>query len=237
MSGQSSRLVLLGTIHRDPDGAAKLTRALDESSPDIITVETSPYAVQFRQQHGRRLRAELDQHIDALARELGSSRGTLSDHPALALLRATLELPYEYAASQAWAEAHAVRCLPIDDSERSRRLLDVLEAECLTVDNLRALVTDPDSTSVAERVVEQELLARGYLREPGLFPYHYSDDERADIAKRDRRMTEQIRALLGESDDRCLVHVCGWEHMVQCDAIETIAQQLRDLSPARRLIR
>jgi len=231
----SSRLSLLGTIHRDPRGAVKLYRSLRAHRPDVVTVEVSPYALEFRRGCGPALRARLARHCARLAQELNLAFEEVREHPAIVMLRAALRLPFEHVASERWARNHGARCLAIDDSERSRRYLALLEGEALTFENLRALLSEPDSATLGERVIEQELLARQYLRQPGMFDYHYSAEARADLAARDRAMAEQIRALLEADPEARLVHVCGWEHLVRSEAVETIAVQLADLEPARQL--
>ena len=52
-------LALIGTIHRDPNGLPRLMETLERESPDIITLEMSEYAVDFRQRNGPRLKEKL----------------------------------------------------------------------------------------------------------------------------------------------------------------------------------
>lgn len=231
-----SRVHLLGTVHRDPGGAAKLHRALGARQPDVVTVEVSPYALSFRRQRGKALRAQLRRRVGRLARELERPPQELLQHPAVVLLLAALRLPFEQVAAARWARRRGARWLAIDDSERSQRYLAQLEHEALHPDNLRALLTGPEGDGLGERVIEQELLARQYLRSAGLFAYHFPSGERADIAARDRRMADRIRDLLCAEPAARLAHVCGWEHLVLCEGVATIAAQLADLGPTRELI-
>jgi hypothetical protein len=214
----------------------KLYHALSSTNPSVVTIEVSPFALELRRQRGPALRARLKRHGERLARELGRPSAEVHNHPAIALLRAALYLPFEHVAAKRWARAHGARCLAIDDSERSRGLLALLEEEALDYANLRALLEEPDSASLGERVIEQELLARQYLRRPGMFAYHFSEADRTELADRDRLMAVRIRALLEEDPEARLAHVCGWEHLVLCDAIENIAAQLAELEPSCALI-
>ena len=65
----SARLVMLGVIHRDKEGAALLSRWLDYLKPDVITLEFSRYGMMFRKTHGAALRARLDALVAKMALE------------------------------------------------------------------------------------------------------------------------------------------------------------------------
>ncbi|MBN2359085.1 MAG: hypothetical protein JXR83_06500 [Deltaproteobacteria bacterium] len=226
------RLILIGTVHRDPAGADKLARALDEHRPEIVTVEVSQYGIEFREQRGTDLLAKLFRDVADLAPQLGRRFEELRQHPAIAFLSSAIEMPFEWQAAQRWAADHGAACHAIDDDLVSRRNLDLLAAEALAPDNLRRLLTDPEAVAaVSERVIEQELLARRYLRAPDLFHLHFRDQEKAEIEARDRAMAARIRALLAERPEALLAHVCGWEHLVPSEQLETIARRLADLSP------
>lgn len=234
---QTARLILLGTIHRDPAGADKLLRALDEQQPAIVTVEVSRYGVAFREQRAGDLLGRLYRDVAELAVQLDRRFEELKQHPAISFLRAAIEMPFEWQAAQRWAGDHRVPCHAIDDDIVSRRNLELLEREALTQENLRRLVTDEDAaTAVGERMIEQELLARRYLRVPDLFALHYRAEEKAEIEARDRAMADRIRALLADHPQATLAHVCGWEHLVVTPGIATLAQQLEALQPRRAII-
>jgi pheromone shutdown protein TraB len=232
------RLLLLGTIHRDPAGSDKLERSLAEHQPAIVTVEVSAYGVQFREQRATDLLAQLYGDVATLAQQLGRRFEELKQHPAISCLRAAVELPFEWQAATRWAREHDAACHAIDDDAVSRHNLDLLVREALPIDNLRRLLTDEASAAaVSERVIEQELLARRYLRVPDLFHLHFRDAEKAEIAARDRAMAARIRELLESRPEATLAHVCGWEHLVVSPHLETIARRLDDLAPRRELIR
>jgi len=230
------RLILLGTIHRDPAGADKLGRALDEHQPGIVTVEVSRYGVEFRERRAADLLVRLFRDVAELAVQLDRRFEELKQHPAIVFLRTAIEMPFEWQTSARWAAEHGAACIAIDDDDVSRRNLELLEREALAMDNLRRLVTDDDAaTAVGERVIEQELLARRYLRVPDLFHLHFRREEKAELEARDRAMADRIRTLRAENPDVTLAHVCGWEHLVVTPGIATLARQLETLQPRREL--
>ena len=95
----SARLVMLGTIHRDKEGAQLLSRWLDYLKPDVITLEFSRYGMMFRKIHGTALRARLD----ALAAKMGLGAEP-SSREALRALHDYIELPYEYTETSQYAD-------------------------------------------------------------------------------------------------------------------------------------
>ena len=58
-----SSLVMVGTVHRDPKGFGKLLRILEREAPDFITVEISPYALEFREKQASHFRAILRENL------------------------------------------------------------------------------------------------------------------------------------------------------------------------------
>jgi pheromone shutdown protein TraB len=42
---QDKELILIGTVHRDPEGSAKLSSLLSKECPVAVAVEVSPYGL------------------------------------------------------------------------------------------------------------------------------------------------------------------------------------------------
>ena len=53
-------LVLVGTVHLDPQGHAALLALLHELKPDAVTVEVSSYAIEYRRTAGPEVGAVLE---------------------------------------------------------------------------------------------------------------------------------------------------------------------------------
>ena len=98
-----ARLVMLGAIHRDTEGAALLSRWLDYLKPDVITLEFSRYGMMFRKKHGAALRARLDALVAKMAAEAeppcGNAVGALYDY---------IDLPYEYTRTLQYADRSGI---------------------------------------------------------------------------------------------------------------------------------
>src|SRR5512147_2495508 len=79
----SSSLVLIGTVHRDPRGFGKLLRVMEKEAPGFITVEISPYALEFRVKRAFHLRAILRENLKKILREEGGTYRQFISHGAI----------------------------------------------------------------------------------------------------------------------------------------------------------
>lgn len=61
MSNTTHSLTFIGTVHLDPAESGKLTDALDNLGPAVITIEISGHAIDFRELRGPELLKRLDQ--------------------------------------------------------------------------------------------------------------------------------------------------------------------------------
>lgn len=192
-----SALVLIGTVHLDPAGEAALAAVLRELEPRVVTVEVSPYAVDFRRRVGPRLRARLEAHRAAT--------GELPE--ALEALAAQLEVPFEVRAAEAYAADRGAALHLLGDDAESRELLEALERDALAEDNLRYLAGRAE-LPLAERVAVERRRARRYLarsRPVGTTTGSWLDEVEARLAA---RLDALLRGAGGP-----VAHVGGWEHL------------------------
>lgn len=179
-----SRLILLGTVHRDPRGGEALLRAIHELRPELITVEVSPYALRFRRRHAPRF--------------LGKD---------LPLQVAEFILPpYEYRAAKAYGLRYHVPVIPIDSCLKSRALLREA-VELFSAENLRRL-KEEDLGALLRR--EYALARRCW--EDGLMAQHFLSNG-WDL-RRERAMARRIRQILSRHPTKRLLHIGGWMHML-----------------------
>ncbi len=206
-------LILIGTVHLDPDGHALLLAALGDLRPETVTVEVSRYALEFRRTLGRDLAGRLEPFRRA--------DGSLPR--AMHAVEAQLGFPFEYTAAEAYAERSGALVVPVGDGQLSRQLLNRLERELMVTDNLVRLATRAEAP-LAEQVEREWVRARRSHREgPTL-----DSEAMARLDTINRRMARQIRA---HAIDMPLVHVGGWEHL------KGLAGELSDLGPEVRLLR
>lgn len=198
--------VLIGTVHLDPDGESVLGAALRSFQPGLITVDVSPYAVEFRRTRGKELLARLDPYrgVD----------GNLPD--GLVAVAGQLEVPFEVRAAESHAARMGIPCRLLGDSDESRRRLKLLEEELFDPANLARLARMeasspggngeiwPPSQTLAEQVRREWARARQTMV-PGGRP-----EGAVRLAPGDDRMAACLRAQ--EAGGR-LLHVTGWEHL------------------------
>lgn len=236
MAAAPGRLVLVGTVHRDPAGEERLAALLDTLGPDLLTLEMSPAAARYRRTRGLLLAARLERILSRLSGEQERPREELSTHPAARDIRTLLALPYEYRAAAAHAERARIPLELIDLDEISLRKLRRVEEELVTYRNLRTLLRLPPTPApgaedyrLARTLLRPEALAR--LRED--FLARRRGDE--GIGHRDADMAATLRRLCAACPQACLVHIGGWVHLVDDPLGETLYSRLRDLAPERLL--
>jgi hypothetical protein len=236
IEGALTRLTLVGTVHREPQGREKLTALLERLNPDAITLEMSPYAIAFRRGRGPLLLARLEAILDRLAVETGSHAGELAAHREVVGIRSLLGLPFEFQAAAAYAAAAGIPLDLLDSSLVSARKLRRVERELLTLGNLQVLVRLPVAPPPSESPVTAR---RMVLEDPGLAVRQaFLSGRRGTegIGPRDIRLAQKIRRRLKDCPGSHLVHIGGWVHLVEDDRRETLFSLLEDLHPERVLL-
>lgn len=229
------RLVLIGTVHRTGTGAAVLRRLLTTLCPGTVTLEMSPYGLDYRLTRAPILQQRLLAILTLLAAESGRSAAELQSHPEVAGIRDLLALPFEYRAATEYAQETGAVVALIDLSEISIRKLQRVEEELVTEENLRVLLSLPESPGTAEGYAVARALVLGNRGEAVRQSFLAGRRGEEGIGRRDRHMTAEIRRLLGECPGR-LVHVGGWVHLVEDREGETLYSLLVDLGPLRAIL-
>lgn len=204
-SGTPPRLLVVGTVHLDPDGEEKLGRLLDTVGPACVTVEVSRWGLLFRRRRGPELLARLEQQVEG--------RGHAAND-AIRAVRAMLQEPFEHRASRLFAERRSgLRAVPIDVSRISQAKLREME-EVVAPGNVANLLADGEF-SLSRAVIEQQLLARRYRWDDHLFPWHFRRDEKEELAVRGQAMAHVIAGHLQRVAPGTVVHVGGWHHLMR----------------------
>ncbi len=191
---------LIGTVHLDPAGEARLRAALGTLRPQAVTVDVSPYAIEFRLRRGEELRGRLDPFRGA--------DGTLP--PGLEAVSAQLLVPYEWTAAAAYAAETGIPAEAVGDSGASREWLELLENELLAPANLARLARE-EVPILSEQVAWEYATARRHWREGKAT----GEAGRERLRAADTRMANLLAA---RPDRKGLVHVTGWEHLAGLSA-------------------
>ncbi len=235
-------LTLVGTIHRDPSGLPRLMEALERESPDIITLEMSEYGVGFRERNGPRLKEKVLNIIQGLhEKKCQKQREKLNkpqnpfENGAIQAILLTLELPFEFRAVKAYCERTRTPFRCIDLSKYSRKKLKTLQKEMITEENLRKILSFAPK-DLHEELRKQRILARRLTPQDAdqLLIEAFPNGKIGDgMVHRDRYMSLRIKKLLRSQGK--ILHVGGWEHLLDDPRGKTLYGLLKDLRPQRIL--
>ncbi len=222
-------LLLVGTVHRDPQGKAKLLRLLQQEQPSAITVEVSPYARIFRAQKSPAFRAILRGNLKRIHEEGNLSWREIFSHSAIRGIFFLLKEPYEWRAAAAYSQRTGIVLKAIDLSRYSEEKLSHLP-ELVSGENLRALLrlSSPDLTEEVEAHYNRARFL--FSHPPSLWPQ--SPEER----ERETFMAEEIRRLVRHAGGQKVLHIGGWEHLLKIPGRTSLYELLENLGPMRVLL-
>ncbi|MDD3581053.1 MAG: hypothetical protein PHW74_08530 [Desulfobacca sp.] len=222
-----AELILVGTVHGDPQGYQRAWKCLECWRPSLITVEISPFSLRYRQRHGPAWRRQFQRASSQLppgARQ----------HLALRRIEAQLAWPFEAQAAQDYAQQHNIGWRAIDSGRLSRSQLRRYHSELLTPKNFHNLLLteDGDWGQYISTEYRQAHLALGHPKRFA-FPCRYLWTS-PSMLRRDRIMARRLRALAQVASP--VVHLGGWTHLLTGTGLTTLAQHLADLKPQRWLL-
>jgi hypothetical protein len=216
-------LILVGTVHGDPQGYVRAGKLLHYLRPDLVTVEISPFSLRYRLRHGPRWQRQL-------ARTLADLPPAAASHLAMQRLTAQVALPFEVQAARDYRRQAGVPWRPLDLGAPARRHLPRYALELLSPGNLRALLTTADG-SLEEFIATEFRRARLALARP---PWRLFPLSNQETLRRERVLARRLRRLAGRYHR--VVHLGGWEHVVGWQDSAGLWQGVADLHPRRLLL-
>ncbi len=218
-----SEVFLIGTVHGDPQGASRAAKLLRLLRPNLVTVEISPFSLRYRTRHEPRWQRQLE---FALA---GLPDGAAL-HLAIRRLAAQVALPFEVRAARDYSRNLGIPWRALDLGFLSRRHLPRYGTELLTPANLRTLLDTPDG-SMEEFVAAEYRRARQAWARPPRQPFSPGAPE---TRRRERFVARRLRSLASRHSR--IVHLSGWEHLVDWHDCLGLWRDLADLNPQRLLL-
>jgi len=222
-------LIIVGTVHRDPRGYARLYSLLERERPDILTVEISPFSRAYRTEHARRMRVSLRENLRRIQQEERLLLKELFSQSSIMGIFFLLKEPFEWRATEAFAWKQKVPLYDIDLCPFARDNLAYL-SELMALENLRALIRFP-LPPLWEQVEAQYSRARFLFHHPPSF-WPLSQD----IQEREAYMAEKIRKLSFRVNGGKLLHVGGWEHLIESSGRKSLFDLLKNMQPKRILL-
>lgn len=222
-------LLMVGTVHRDPRGKAKLLRLLRREQPSAVSVEISPHARIFRKQKATAFRAALRENLRCIHREERLAWRRILSHSAIQGIFLLLKEPYEWRAARAYGEETSCRVQDIDLSEYSEEKLSHL-SELISRKNLSTLLSF-SFPGLDEQVLNHYSRARFLFSHP---PSAWLENR--ELRERESIMAEKIRGLVLQGAGGKIAHIGGWEHLLEFSGQPSLYNLLQDLRPRRVLL-
>jgi hypothetical protein len=214
----ASNLILIGTVHGDPRGYARVLKLLEGLRPDVVTVEISRFSLRYRRAWEGRWRGQLKEALAGLPP--GAER-----HPAIRRITAQIGLPFEYRAARDYSRRDGAKCLPVDLGNVSRRHLPAYSRELLSPANLRALSAEPQDFL-------EDAVAREYCRARLAFkrsPWRPAGKGSPETRRREFFVSRRLKRL-AEKAGR-IAHLGGWEHLIPWRDGDGLRSWLADQNP------
>jgi hypothetical protein len=226
---RASSLLMVGTVHRDPQGKARVLRLLQQENPAIISVEISPYSRIFRARKAVAFRTILRENLRRIHRDEGIPWREILSKSAIQAIFLLLKEPYEWRAAEIYAQDAEIILKEVDLSRYSEEKLSHLP-DLVSGENLRALLrfSSPD---LREQVEAEYHRARFLFDHPPiLWPKSPETQERETF------MAGEIRQLFRFAQGRKVLHIGGWEHLLELFGAISLYGLLKDLRPKRVLL-
>jgi len=231
------QLTLIGTVHRDCAGEKRLTELLEELAPDLITLEMSQAAFDYRQMYARPLLLRLERILDQLAEAGEETKERLASHPRIIGIYELLAFPFEYRAAETFAAPRGIPVQMIDLSSVSLTKLRRVERGLITKRNIKTLLNLPVEEGPA--IPENYNCANSLLacEAPEALRWAFLRGRRGEegIGPRDAAMADAIGRLLAQNPGH-LAHIGGWVHLVEDPQGETLRSRLAAANPTCRLL-
>ena len=189
-----TKLLLLGTVHRDPAGKKRLLDMLTRIRPTAISLEVSPASIELRKKMGRDWFRIYKSRIRELTRKTGESPGQMMIASPLRGVFEYLRLPYEYRAAMEYAKKDGCPVFLLDDSELAASYLHRVEAEILSRDNMALLAQAGNERTLAQEVDGEYTRARNVVFKSQIAARPKVNDKEA-WARREAGLSQKLRLL------------------------------------------
>ena len=233
--GKQRELVLIGTVHGDPDGAVRLRRLLAGENPAVVAVEVSPYGLFYRRRNGRRLRRQLMRKVRRLAEVMQVSWWGWGQIHAI---RAQLAVPFEYRSALAYCRETGASLSCLDSSHWSKPWISTQWQKLLSRDNLKSLLEQlPEN--LGQEVQKGYALGASLLSDGGqflvpAFARAWSADPRWQ--QRESELAWKLQRIYNRFPSGRLAYVGGWQHLLGPNAGGTVYERVGHLQPRRILL-
>ena len=228
-------LLLIGGVHRDPQGAVKLGKLLAEERPVSLAVEISPYGLSYRRKNSRPLRRNLIRRAKRLADKLKVSWREWGQINALEM---QLAVPFEYRMAQKYCRDTGAALACIDSSLWSKGWIHEHWQRMLSSENLEVLLECSPVTLVDE--VEREYKIAAHLlnkQEQSLASAFTRVWSAAPLwQQREIELAQALEETYAGVQEGRVAYVGGWQHLLRPSTGGTLYDRVKHLQPRRILL-
>jgi hypothetical protein len=215
----SSRLLLLGTVHGDSRGMSRLLRFLAQVQPQLILLEMSPFARDFRIAHQRTHQRRLSIQLKRASARCQMDWRRAFAHPEILAIRRQFALPFEYRAALQYIRQTDAKLVLVDQSSFSRQLI-ASWPELIAVHNLTTLLSLPHRCETS-RIRQAYQFAHLCLDDKTCaeslpFQLVARQSEPAWI-EREQFIAKQARMAMTSLKDGSVLYIGGWQHLSALD--------------------
>jgi hypothetical protein len=231
----AKELLLIGAVHRDPQGAVKLGKLLTEERPVSLAVEISPYGLFYRRKNSRHLRRRLIRRAKRLADKLEVS---WRDWGQVNALEIQLAVPFEYRIAQKYCRDTGAALACIDSSLWSKGWIDEHWQQLLSSENLEVLLKCPPATFAEEVEREYKMAAHLLNKEEqflaSAFVRVWSGDPLWQ--QREMELAQALEETYARVQEGRVAYVGGWQHLLRPSSGGTLYDRVKHLQPRRILL-
>lgn len=223
------RLILVGVVHRDPEGGRYLSQTLQEIRPQAVGLELSPLGLLWRETRSRELLDKLDELLEEFP-------ASAIAHADIRFIVEALRLPFEFLACADYASRQNIPLHLMDLNWVSREELPKYQEEIVKKGNLATLLSRSQAP-LEKKILVAYARARGCLnsgrslQEIGIKPPWSS--KRGLL--REMFLACRVRNMAGRYE--VFLYVGGWIHLVEDPRGLSLARLLKDLQPLKILLR
>jgi hypothetical protein len=229
-------LILIGTVHGDPDGMPSLLRLLRHENPVQVAVEVSPYGLSFRQRNGRRLLRLLARRLRRIA---SASDSPMKRWGPVQAISAQIRFPFEYRASLRYCRDAGAILSCLDLSSLSKHLIRGGWEELIDRKNIGNLCQrNPENLqastirayALAARLLKEKEEARFFVSIRGW-------QKNVVWQRREAFLAAGLERRLAMMERGRLAYIGGWQHLLSTTGSGTLFERVAHLQPRRLLLR
>jgi hypothetical protein len=217
-----SNIILVGTVHRDPEGYARSLALLESLKPDLVLVELSPYGLAFRKSNKRLYRRILRRNLIRAAARRAMTLMEALQHPEIIAIGRQIDLPFEYRAVAAYSRDSTADYRLVDLSHYSRQWISSWP-DLISTENLTSLLSIEPLVPTISTLYESAARRISAQTVSSLFEGKLADVAGVQAwAEREYYLARSVLSAMNRLRPSKAVYLGGWNHLTTGGGSETL---------------